>query len=166
MRILVFSDSHGRGTERMLAVLERSDAKAVLFLGDGLDDFDAVSERYTGQAMLIAVRGNCDGYGDGLPTERIFSFGGKRILMLHGHTRAVKGGTGALEAYAREQRIDLVLYGHTHCPEERYLPSDEHAFYLVNPGSIGDGRMPTFATVSFHDDAILPNIVCYEEKKR
>ena len=150
----------------MLAVAEKSDAKAILFLGDGLGDFERFSERYRGQAMLIAVRGNCDGYGDGLPTERIFSLGGKRLLMLHGHSRGVKGGTGPLLDYALREGVDLVLYGHTHLPEERYLSSLPRPMYLLNPGSIGDSRAPSFGSVFLHDGSILTNITPYEEEPR
>ena len=42
MKILVFSDSHGK-YERMADVISRSKYDAVIFLGDGISDFDRVS---------------------------------------------------------------------------------------------------------------------------
>ena len=100
---------------------------------------EALQEDYHGKAVFMAVRGNCDFLCD-YPAEGIFSYEGVRILMLHGHTRNVKHGTAALEAYARVQGVDLILYGHTHRAEDRYLPMEEgRPLRLFNPGSIGAG---------------------------
>ncbi len=163
MRILVFSDSHGE-LRRMKQVLARAEVDAVLFLGDGIRDFEALQEGYDGKALFMAVRGNCDLFGDD-PAERIFSYEGIRILMLHGHTRNVKHGTEALEAYARRQAVDLVLYGHTHRAEDRYLSEEGRPLRLFNPGSIGAAGWdkPGFGYLDIRNGQILSSCSVYEE---
>ena len=166
MRILVFSDSHGN-VARMKRVVERTEADLILHLGDGEADFEALKESYPGRAMMVAVRGNCDFLSD-LPAERIFEFEGVRFLMLHGHTRGVKHGNGALEAYARIKEIDLVLYGHTHCHEDTYHPADEGGkpFRVFNPGSIGSptyGQPPRYGYIEIQNGQILSNCAVYQE---
>lgn len=164
MRILVFSDSHGE-MWRMKQVLARAEADAVLFLGDGMRDFEALQENYGGKAIFMAVRGNGDFLCED-PAERIVSYEGVRILMLHGHTRNVKHGTEALEAYARGQEVDLVLYGHTHRAEDRYLPMEEgRPLRLFNPGSIGAAGWdkPHFGYLDIRNGQIVSRCVVYEE---
>ena len=166
MRILVFSDSHGN-VERMKRVVERTEADLILHLGDGERDFEALQESYRGRAIFMAVRGNGDFLSD-LPAERIFEFEGVRFLMLHGHTRNVKHGNEVLEAYARVQKVDLVLYGHTHCAEDRYYPAEGEAkpFRLFNPGSIGSpgyGLPPRYGYIEIRNGQILTNCAVFKE---
>jgi putative phosphoesterase len=166
MRILVFSDSHG-DVARMKRVVERTEADLILYLGDGEADFETLQEDYHGRAMFLAVRGNCDVMSD-LPAERLFAFEGIRILMLHGHTRGVKHGNERLEAMAKIQQADLVLYGHTHCAEDRYYPAEgeDKPFRLFNPGSIGSpgyGRPPRYGYIEIRDGQILSNCAVYKE---
>ncbi len=166
MRILVFSDSHGN-VGRMRRVVGRTEADLILHLGDGEGDFEALQAGYRGRAMFLAVRGNGDFLSE-LPAERIVTYEGARILMLHGHTRNVKSGNGALEAYARAQEIDLVLYGHTHLAEDRYYPAegDGKPFRLFNPGSIGSpgwGLPPRYGYIEIRNGQILTNCAVYEE---
>lgn len=166
MQILVFSDSHGN-TARMKEIAARSRAEVILFLGDGLRDFETLADAVPQGTMLLAVRGNCDGISDGVPAERILTLEGIRILMLHGHTRSVKHGTEALVSYARAQEIDLVLYGHTHTPDDRRLFCDEGGkpLYILNPGSIGGGYFgsATFGTVEIRHGQMLTNIASCKE---
>ncbi len=163
MKILVFSDSHGRHG-RMAEVFSRGKYDAVLFLGDGSSDFDKLRESHMGSTRFISVRGNCD-YFDGTPEERIIDLGGFRVLMLHGHTKNVKHGTSLLEYYAREKGVDLVLYGHTHARDCRRI-SCEKPFYIFNPGSIGASSYlsPSFGYIETVGGQIVLNITDYERK--
>ena len=70
--------------------------------------------------MVAAVKGNCD-FGSFLPESRIFSLEGLRLLMAHGHTFGVKQGRGALAEYARQNGVDIALYGHTHTAAEENI---------------------------------------------
>ena len=147
MKLLVLSDTHGR-RDRVEEVLNlHADADAVLFLGDGLREVsDLVEEK---GIRLEAVRGNCDFFsffGDNaVAEEQILPFGAYTVLMMHGHTRNVKGGMDRALAYAARTRVDLLLYGHTHIPQELYLPEGSEAggevltkpLRVFNPGSLG-----------------------------
>ncbi len=150
----------------MKRVLARTPADAVLFLGDGLADLEALQAGYTGKAFFAGVRGNCDFLSD-QPAERLFTLEGVRILMLHGHTRGVKHGTGVLEAYAAAQEVDLVLYGHTHGAEDRYLPDAGRGrpLRLFNPGSIGAPgyERPGYGYLELQNGQVLSNCAVYEE---
>jgi putative phosphoesterase len=147
MNILVFSDSHGRGSN-MVEVFARQIKKpdAIVFLGDGLRDL-AYCE--FGDVPIFAVTGNCDTYtfyGSGnADDEIVMSLGGKRVMMTHGDRYAVKLGVARIIKAAVEKDADVVLFGHTHKPVEIYLPAGESEYginlkkplYLLNPGSIG-----------------------------
>ena len=147
MNILVFSDSHGRGSN-MVEAFSRQIKKpdAIVFLGDGLRD---LSYCEFGDVPIFAVTGNCDVYnfyGKGSACDEIvMSLGGKRVMMTHGDRYAVKLGLGRLIGASAEKDADVVLFGHTHKPMELYLPAGENEYgvdlkkplYLFNPGSIG-----------------------------
>ena len=156
MKLIVISDTHGRADtyiERVLRLHE--DRDAVLFLGDGIRDFLGLEI-----GNLFAVRGNCDIYcPDDVPTERILTFDGVRILMMHGHTHSVKSGTARLLAYARARGVGAVLYGHTHEPLERYVRADdeERGIYLFNPGSLGEprGGAPSYGVIEIKKGQLL-----------
>lgn len=158
MKILVFSDSHGKG-ERMRKIIEKSDADTVLFLGDGLREFEPLRSIFTDK-LMISVKGNCDLF-DGNPEERELTLDGVRFLMLHGHTRGVKGGTGALEGYGKRIGAHVILYGHTHIPENRYVPDESCPYYIFNPGSIGSYE-PTFGYIETVSGRVVLNVSNYE----
>ena len=160
MKILVFSDCHGK-YERMADVFSRDKYDTVLFLGDGVSDFERLQKNNIGSTLMLAVKGNCD-FFDGTPEERIFELDGIRILMLHGHTKNVKHGTGVLEYYAREKQVDLVLYGHTHSRDVRRIDG-EKPFYIFNPGSIGASSYldPSFGYIETVKGRIVLNVTDY-----
>lgn len=147
MNLLVFSDSHGRGSN-MIEALARQIKKPdyIAFLGDGLRD---LSYCEFGEIPVYAVSGNCDVfnfYGNGFAEEEIIvTLSGKRFMMVHGDRYDVKHGLARLVCSADKQDIDVVLFGHTHVPVAMYLDKDENQFgiklkkpmYLFNPGSIG-----------------------------
>lgn len=164
MKIIVLSDTHGR-SYRIDEVLRRNaDSDAVLFLGDGLRDFQTDAIR-----GFAAVRGNCDGYsfftGDDTPTELMLTLDGFKFLMMHGHTKNVKSGTELAVAYAYGKGADVLLYGHTHVPHERYYPVGselcgritERPIYAFNPGSLGEAgwNEPTFGVIQIKNGQIL-----------
>jgi putative phosphoesterase len=147
MNVLILSDSHGR-TSKILQAIEAqpSSPDAIVFLGDGLRD---IAYCELDGIPLYAVCGNCDFYsiygevrGE---NEIIADLGGKRVMMTHGNDYGVKSGLGTIVAAASRKDVDIVLFGHTHEPLEKYLPEGESEYgitlkkslYLFNPGSIG-----------------------------
>ena len=145
MKLLVVSDIHGR-YERLSELMDRHrDIDALIFLGDGLADLER-ADAYSRGFTVFAVKGNCDGFSMRLrsaaPEETSFTLDGYRFFILHGHTRGVKYSlTNAIYA-AREREADILLFGHTHEPLDKYLPEGEEysldkPLRVFNPGSLG-----------------------------
>jgi putative phosphoesterase len=150
IKLLVISDSHGRADRvRELAARQR-DAEAILFLGDGVRDLDIIDP--IPSRAICAVKGNCDMFplfsneNNEFSEERSLIFGNYHILMMHGHTRGVKGGIENALLYAYSRGADILLFGHTHIPFEKYFPAGsvvdgvtlERPMYAFNPGSLGE----------------------------
>lgn len=168
MTVIVVSDVHGR-TDRLEEVLSRNPrADALLFLGDGIRDLPEHVIN-TPTRLFGGVRGNCDGFtalhGDRFPEELFINLDAYTVMMMHGHRFSVKSGTDAAVAYAISRGANVLLYGHTHVPESRYLPAGtsigektlEKPFYLFNPGSLGaphDG-VPRFGTIELRRGQLL-----------
>ena len=168
MKILIFSDVHGREDRvRSLLALHKS-ADAVLFLGDGFRDLpDSIAY---GKWQFAAVRGNCDLlWGNSanlsLPNEQILRFGAYTVMMTHGHAYGVKGGIEQAALSAAEKGADLLLYGHTHVSEERYLPEGTvvgeatltKPLWIMNPGSLGAPRngQPSYGLIQIKNSQLL-----------
>ncbi len=164
MKILVISDTHGRRDriEALLSLHPRADA--ILFLGDGVRDLPS---HIQGEGRLFAgVLGNCDFGGScDLSEELCLNLGAYTVLMTHGHRYSVKSGTERAICRAAARGADLLLYGHTHVPEERYLPEGtmigdtplRKPLWIMNPGSLGaphDGR-PSFGVIEMGERGIL-----------
>lgn len=147
MEVLIFSDSHGRTDGMRLALsLQRSRPAAVIHLGDGVRDAEALD---LNGIPLYTVRGNCDFrsefFSGACPEECLTSIGGHLALMTHGARYGVKGGLERLLSYAAQKGADFVLYGHTHRSHLEVLPVGteiggvqlRRPMYVFNPGSIG-----------------------------
>ncbi len=161
MRLVVLSDTHGK-KERIKEVLERTRGyDALLFLGDGLRDFDGC------ESGLVCVRGNCDAFvfGTDAPTERMFYADGTRLLLMHGHEWGVKSGIERAVAHAYNLGADALLFGHTHVPLQIYYPvgsqlcgiTIERPMYAFNPGSLGAPCVEgaSFGAVEIRNSQIL-----------
>ena len=163
MELLIFSDSHGRSLQMYDALcrqIKRPDA--ICFLGDGLRDTEVLD----GEGIpLHTVRGNCDWssfFGDE-KSERFLFLEGHKLLLTHGHLHDVKSGLGRLAAYAAQNGVDIVLYGHTHRADTLCVPKGQEIggvtlqspLYLFNPGSIGAGADASFGTLMLSGDNVL-----------
>ncbi len=160
MTLLVFSDSHGWALNLLKAYRKQiKKPDAVIFLGDGLRDLSYCKF----DVPLLCVRGNCDVFSNfGLidaEEELIMTLGGKKIMMTHGDRYSVKSTFTKICAAADEKGADIVLFGHTHVPFEKYLSEGESEFgvtlkkplCMMNPGSIGD-RPSSFGVVEISDN--------------
>ena len=136
--ILILSDIHARPRRAAEAIEQHPECETVIFLGDGARHVDYLDAEFP-ERIFVSVRGNCDTFLDGVEeTELVLDIAGHRLFLCHGHTRSVKGGTGALLRAAKEKSCDIALFGHTHLPHEEY--DSESGIYLFNPGSVGDPR--------------------------
>ena len=134
MQILIFSDSHGDRRGLREALLRHPDAGTVCHLGDGARDMAQVAQEFPDRTVF-GVCGNCDMCAD-LPLTRLELFGGKKVLLTHGHAFAVKSGLVTYQLAAKERGAAVALFGHTHRPTEEYAGG----VWLFNPGSLRDGN--------------------------
>lgn len=129
MRILVVSDTHGDLNTLIRAVKAQPTAEIIVHCGDGDQQVQFLKDNYKDK-MIVAVKGNCD-WCSQLPGKEIFSVMGKKIFVTHGHLYNAKFGLYNLMCAAREEKADILLFGHTHIPMTHY----EDGLYMMNPGS-------------------------------
>lgn len=147
MRILVLSDSHGR-VDNMSLCVERVEPNHILHLGDCVHDAELLARQFPSIPMTT-VPGNCD-YGDNAEPEMLIELAGKRILMMHGHTRGVKYDIQRAVYAAWECGADVLLFGHTHSP----LVDFDGSLYVMNPGTIGGrGNAATYGVITINAKA-------------
>lgn len=151
MRIAVFSDSHGN-CDNMVQAVEILRPDHILHLGDGWRDAEKLAERFPA-IPLTRVAGNCDFSAEG-ERELLLCLGGKTLFLAHGHTLGVK--SSLIRAYytAQEKGADILLHGHTHMP---YI-DERGGIWMMNPGSIGDYRRPSYGLLTIEGDKILPSL--------
>lgn len=134
MRIIVTSDVHRR-TNYLLEIIERHKDTTDLFinLGDSENEVDEALMIYP-NLRIERVSGNCD-FASSLPVSNVFTLGGKRIFISHGHTFYVKHGYQDIERRAKELDANICLFGHTHIP----FTDIKDGIYYMNPGAVRDG---------------------------
>ena len=135
MKFLVLSDSHGN-VDNMVRAVELVKPHGIIHLGDGWRDVEELRELFP-SLPLEQVPGNCD-FGRFEALERVLILDDHRVLIAHGHTLGVKTG----------------LLGHTHVP----LVDAASRPMMMNPGSIGDPRRPTYGVLEFRDGQIYPSV--------
>ncbi len=147
LRILVVSDAHGRVTPIEEAI-ERTNADVIMFLGDGLKEIEDLDLFYPDKTFHF-VCGNCD-FSSNEPATKFITICGKKIMMTHGHVYNVKYTLETLKSAARQNGVDIVLFGHTHNPLSVY----EDGLYILNPGSIGMGEQ-TYGVIDFASNGVM-----------
>ena len=144
MKILVFSDSHGR-LGHMMDAMERERPRRVFFLGDCYRDGEALRNAYPDVPMEL-VRGNCD--WDKAPDELLVEAEGVRFFLTHGHRFYAKSGTDRLVDAGKRKGAAVVCFGHTH----QALNQPEQGVWLLNPGTAGGVRSrPGYAVVTVRE---------------
>ena len=156
MKYLVLSDSHGN-VDKMARAVEREKPDGIIHLGDCWRDAEELHELFP-HLPLEQVPGNCD-FGRFEALERVLILDDHRVLIAHGHTMGVKTGLLRAQYRALEQNADLLLFGHTHVP----LVDASARPMLLNPGSIGDVRRPTYGVLEFRDGKIIPSVFKLEQ---
>lgn len=141
MRILIVSDSHGRNVYLDQAIEKVGAIDLLIHLGDfeGSEDYiEAIAP-----CKLEMVSGNND-YFSSIDREKIITIGRYKVLLTHGHRHRVNYSTDTIKSFGLQERVDIVMFGHTHIP----LIDLSGSVMLINPGSISlprqDGRIPTF----------------------
>lgn len=151
MAYLVLSDSHGN-VDNMARAVERVKPQGIIHLGDCWRDADELQSLFP-HLPLERVPGNCD-LGRFEPLERILILEDTRVLIAHGHTMNVKYGLLKAQYRALELGADVLLFGHTHVP----LVDTSSRPVLLNPGSIGDPRRPSYGVLEWKGGQCLPSV--------
>lgn len=149
-RLIVFSDTHGKRNV-MYDILQKK-ADVYIFLGDGERELDAMKELFP-QKQILSVCGNCDMFSQ-QPKIGIYCAEGVRIMFTHGHEHKVKYTLDYLLKLAKDNDIQVMLFGHTHCRRLEYVDG----VYLLNPGSAAEPRdflPPSYAYIDITDKGIF-----------
>ncbi|MBQ8475352.1 MAG: YfcE family phosphodiesterase [Clostridia bacterium] len=152
IKILVFSDSHGREKNIEKAIEDHGcRADALIFLGDGLRGAENVFQKYP-HIPHLCVKGNCDGLVFNQVDEATLDLGGIKILCMHGHLYDTKSSLLRAGLRAREVGASLLLFGHTHAA----LEMREEGLVYFNPGTIGLGYPNcTYGVIEIIDNKIV-----------
>lgn len=151
--IVVISDLHyGKIPDKLLNVINES--TYCFFLGDGIH---SLSDVLLHKGLHI-VKGNCD--FDNFPEEEIITIDKVKILLTHGHRYQVKRDLLNLYYKAKEEKCDLVLYGHTHLKQEDEIDGIK----FINPGSVSEPMdgVPSYCYIVINNDKIVTKLVNME----
>lgn len=148
MKLVIFSDVHGRKTllERILQF--NPDADHFLSLGDS-----ELSMDYLLDLDIIGVKGNYP-RDPGLGYEHYMEFHGQKFMLTHGHKFGVRGGLKKLALKAFKEEAKVVLYGHTHVAKATCI---NHVLFL-NPGSVYRPRnklQPSYCVMNIDKDGLI-----------
>ncbi len=148
MKVLIVSDTHRRhgNLETVLENVGKMDL--LIHLGDAEGEEDYI-EAIAGCPVEI-IAGNNDFFSN-LDKEKVILLGKYKVLLTHGHYYNVTVGVERLKEEARERRIDIAMFGHTHRP---YLEIGDE-IVILNPGSISfprqEGRKPSYILMEIDD---------------
>ncbi|MBR5516182.1 MAG: metallophosphoesterase [Clostridia bacterium] len=149
MKALIFSDSHQNGKNIQAAIeMHKNNLDLCIHLGDGTREFLLLAQEYSA-IPFVYVHGNYeDAFAKGIDITRILDLEGYRVLLTHGHAYGVKGSSSILTYKAMEEECDIVLYGHTHQRENRYLSDTGlgRGMYIFNPGSVSRPNFGDYAS--------------------
>ncbi len=152
MRILVVSDTHGDFYSFKKALQEQRNADVVIHCGDNTGELEEI-KMYHSDKAFFAVKGNCD-LGSTLPLTETVVLEGKKIFITHGHVYNAKMTLYNLCCAAREEKADIVVFGHTHNALYEY----DDGLHILNPGSL-HGYGASYAYIDITDKGIVTNIV-------
>ena len=162
MKILIISDSHNVILDSQIEDIKKEGLFDLLIhCGDKYDDADKFAQKLKIDKVLN-VPGNCDyNYNImGTKTNIIQEIEGKKFLVTHGHTHNVKVDLKRLKGYAKKNKVDIVVYGHTHKAQNETI--DNILFF--NPGSTifpKDGKA-SFGVIEISKDYFNSKLVPLE----
>lgn len=152
MRILLISDTHGNYPFALRACDMAEPIDAVIHMGDGVADAELLSRIL--DIPVIGMAGNCD-LGSRAPRELLWECLGKRLLLTHGDRYFVKKGLSRLEQQGIENKVDAVLFGHTH----QAVVITLSGMLFVNPGAlISSAPRKTFSILEINSGKISAQI--------
>ena len=142
MKICVISDTHARYVSELppalVSVLRKADI--IVHLGD-YNTIELVNElKKMGNFWGVAGNHDFAKIRAVLPETDILEINGKRLGLVHGNGSSFpRGLQKGLRARFNGDKIDAILYGHTHVTRNRII--DDILYF--NPGSAA-GRFPAY----------------------
>jgi len=165
MRYLIVSDTHGLHLSLREVLEATGPIDGLIHLGDSEIKQEDIQLMVGNETKIYLVKGNRD-HDDQLALDQLIEIAGKKIFLTHGHRYKVDGGTKLLEAKGKSLGADVVMYGHTHCPDERII--DE--LQIINPGSLSRPRqkngIPTYILLEVDQDHQFHWTIVEREKKK
>lgn len=155
MKLLVFSDTHGRINECAEIIKDAGSISGVIHAGDMIADAEDLSCLFE-NIPFYAVRGNNDFFSSG-NDELVVSLGGKKLFIAHGHNYGVKYGTSRLAERAKGLGADIAVFGHTH----KCCNVCSGGLQLLNPGTMGYYPR-THGVITIEGNEIKTHIVNYD----
>ena len=151
------SDSHNVILNSQIEDIKKEGVFDLLIhCGDKYNDAEKFADKLHIEKVLN-VPGNCDFIILGQKATIIREIEGKSFLITHGHTHNVKLNLNKLKDYAKKNKADIVLYGHTHKAQNEFI---DNILYF-NPGSTifpKDGRA-SFGVIEITKDSFNSRIV-------
>ena len=151
------SDSHNVILNSQIEDIKKEGVFDLLIhCGDKYNDAEKFAEKLHIEKVLN-VPGNCDMSIIGKESIIIQEIEGKKFIITHGHTHNVKLNLNKLMDYAKKNKADIVLYGHTHKAQNKFI---DNILYF-NPGSTifpKDGRA-SFGIIEITKDSFNSRIV-------
>jgi putative phosphoesterase len=142
LKIGVLSDTHVQNISELPPVMVDSLRTTDLIIHLGDYDSEDLIDDLSRLGDFHGISGNHDGpeIRSLLPEQDIIEINGKRLALVHGHGCVVPFGFkyGLLKRF-RGERIDAVLYGHTHVAKNHF----KSGVLFFNPGS-AVGRFPSW----------------------
>lgn len=157
MECIVFSDTHGNYPLALEALHQSSPVDLIFHLGDEADDARMIE--HICMKKVQKVSGNCDAPGR-YPREINMLIGTTRLLLTHGDRYGVKSGLAKLVERAVSEKVDVVLYGHTHQASIDTIDG----ILFVNPGALHMGSpLKSYARLSLRQEKSEAQIVVVAE---
>ena len=149
MKILIVSDTHGDDYNMWEAIAAEEPIDMLIHCGDIAHSVSDIEDEIG--CPVHAVAGNND-FMLNLPQKDIFNIGKYRVLLMHGHQYNIYRDQSTLFYVARENNVDIVMFGHIHVP----VLIEEEGITLVNPGSLTyprqKGGSPSYIVMTVEDD--------------
>jgi len=147
MRVVVFSDVHGK-KELADRILEfNPDADYTISLGDS-----ELTSDYFLNHDIIFVKGNYP-RDAGFTYETELVVGELNIFITHGHKHKVHRTLDKLIKLGVSEGYDIILYGHTHMLSKVKYGQ----VLLINPGSVSSPRNnfpPSYCILDIHEKKV------------
>ena len=146
MKILIVSDTHRRDGNLQTVIEKTAPFDMLIHLGDAEGSEDRIEtwcREQNENCQVHMILGNNDFFSN-LEREKEISIGDYRAFLTHGHFYSVSVGTERLADEARDRKVQIAMFGHTHKPCLD-IRSD---LTILNPGSLSfplqDGRKPSY----------------------